>query len=47
MYEVINAQYPGEHDIRGVKDGLKRGRNKMTAMEFHSLYGHTPPKNKQ
>ena len=28
MYEVINAQYPGEHDIRGVKDGLKRGRNK-------------------
>ena len=36
----IMAQVEGEREIRGVKQDLRRGKNKMSYPQFHSDHGH-------
>ena len=36
----ILARHPDDVEIRGVKTGLKRGRDKLTLREWHHDYGH-------
>ena len=36
----ILARHPDDVEIRGVKRGLKRGKDKLTLREFHHDYGH-------
>ena len=38
--EVVYATFPGEGDTRGVKDGLKGEKRKMTSLEFHEAFGN-------
>ena len=37
---VIQARHPDERQIKGVKAGLKRGKQKMPIMIFHKRHGH-------
>ena len=37
---VIQARHPDERQIKGVKAGLKRGKQKMPIMVFHKGHGH-------
>lgn len=38
--EIITTQHPDDRVFRAVKSGLKRKKDKLTAKEFHEMYGH-------
>ena len=40
---TIYAMHPGEVEIRGVKDGMKGEKRKMTHTDFHEAFGHVGP----
>jgi site-specific DNA-cytosine methylase len=39
-YEVIFGQEPDDVAMRGVKVGLRKGKNKLSIAELHKLFGH-------
>ena len=37
---IITARHPDERQVKGVKSGLKHGKQKMPYMTFHKKHGH-------
>ena len=38
--EVTLGQFPHEYEVRGVKASLRSGKQKLTELQFHCLFGH-------